>query len=110
MTEIQEANVQFSLSEDLANIIEKYESEGVSSLSPSENRRAEAWYSGVLYRMQGQYFQYQQGFLDRITIDQTLDFIAAESWKSWTDFGITGDISVPEWREEIEARLASRKQ
>jgi len=110
MTEIQEANVQLSLSEDLAKILDKYESEGVSSLSPSEFRRAEAWYSGVLYRMQGQYFQYQRDFLDRNSIDETLDYIAAESWKRWTDFGIIGDISIPEWREEIETRLASRRE
>ena len=109
MTEIQEANVQLSLSGDLADIIQKYENEGINALTPSEILRAEAWNSGILYRMQGQYFQYQQGFLDRYTIDQTLDFIAADSWKRWTDFGITDDISVPEWREEIETRLAVQR-
>lgn len=109
MTEIQEANVQLSLSEDLAAILEKYESEGLASLSPSEFRRAEAWYSGVIYRMQGQYFQYQQGFLDRESIDNTLDYIAAQSWERWADFGITSDITITEWREEIEARLAGSR-
>ena len=110
MTEIQEAYVQLALSNDLTSIIEKYESEGVNSLSPVEFRRMRAWETGVINRMQGQYFQYQQGFLGRLSIDRTLDFIATEAWEKWSDFGLTGDIDIPEWQEEIEARLSEAKQ
>ena len=109
MTEIQEAFVQLALSDDLAQIMEKYESEGVSSLTPTEFRRLNAWETGVINRMQGQYFQYQQGFLDRLSIDSTLDYIAVEAWKRWTDLGLTGDIDIPEFQQEIETRLSIEK-
>ena len=105
MTEIQEAYVQLALSDDLAELIEKYESEGIHSLSPTEFRRLNAWETGVINRMQGQYFQYQQGFLDRSSIDSTLDFIVSDAWSRWSDLGLTNAFDIPEWQNEIEARL-----
>lgn len=109
MTEIQESQVQLALSGGLATILEKYQVEGVESLSPSEYIRAQAWYAAGLRRMQGQYFQYQQGFLDRNSIDRTLAVITTRSWGRWIDFELLENVEIPEWRDEIELSLEMEK-
>jgi hypothetical protein len=107
MSEIQEATVQLSLSADLPVILSKLENEGVSSLNEVELMRAAGWHNGVIRRMQSQYFQYQQGFLDRRSIDNTLDGIARDFYHVWEDLEILNSIEIPEWREEIQERVAS---
>ena len=107
MTEIQEATVQLSLSEDLPAILVKIDNEGVSSLDEIEMIRAAGWHNGVIRRMQSQYFQYQQGFLDRRSIDLTLDGIARDMYHVWQELGILNTIEIPEWREEILERVNS---
>ena len=57
--------------------------------------------------MQGQYYQYQQGFLERESVDRTLDDIANGIYKEWENFGILDRIEIPEWREEIGRRMRS---
>ena len=105
MTEIQEAQVQVALSEDLAELFVKYDSSGVESLTPAELKRVQAWEGGVLRRMQGQYFQYHKGFLDRLSIDMMLDGIANDAYERWDELGLLGLIQISEWREEIEKRV-----
>ena len=105
MTEIQEAQVQLALSEDLAEIFVKYDSSGVESLSPTELIRIQAWHGGVMRRMQAQYFQYQKGFLDRSSIDMMVDDIASAS-ERWAELGLLEQIQILEWREEIEKRVS----
>ena len=103
--DIQELNLQLALSESLAGIIEKAEAEGVEALAPDEYRRAQAWYAGIMRGMQGQYYQYQNGFLERASIDKTLDDISREFYSMWEDFGLLGNIEIPEWESEINQRL-----
>ena len=99
--DIQELNLQLALSDSLAGIFEKLESSGVEELTPKEFRRARAWYKAILRGMQGQYYQYQQGFLERESIDRTLDDIAEGIYGRWEDFGLLEDIENQQWREEI---------
>ena len=103
--DIQELNLQLALSESLAGIIEKAEAEGVEALDPDEYRRAQAWYAGIMRGMQGQNYQYQTGFLERASIDKTLDDISREFYTMWEDFGLLGNIEIPEWESEINQRL-----
>ena len=105
MSEIQESTVQLSLSSDLPVILAKIDNEGVSSLSEVELIRAAGWHNGIIRRMQSQYFQYQQGFLDRRSIDLTLDGIARDFYHTWEELGILNSIEIPEWREEILERV-----
>ena len=108
MTERQTVAVEVALSEELAALLEKHESEGIVSLDPVELRRVRAWRRGVILRMQGQYYQYQMGFLDRLSIDETLTAIVDENYQQWQELGILGTIEIPEWREEILQRLESQ--
>ena len=45
-------------------IYQKMENDGVNSLSNIELRRVRDWETARIYRMQGQHYQYQQGYLD----------------------------------------------
>ena len=105
MRDIQELNLQEALSETLSDILVKLDNEGIESLTPAEFRRARAWYSTILRGMQGQYYQYQQGFLDRESIDQTLDDIVGLFYQKWVEFNLLGKIEIKEWRAEIKNRM-----
>ncbi len=105
ISEIQEAQRELALSEDLAEILEKFYSQGIDALSPRETNRVVAWHSAVQWRMQGQYYQYRQGFLERAALDRTLDDLANGIYQRWEALGLTERIQPPEWKEEIENRL-----
>ena len=104
--DIQELNLQLALSESLADVFVNEKTGGIESLTPSEFLRAQAWYSAVLRGMQGQYYQYQQGFLDRASIDHTLDDINEEFYQKWETYGLLRLIESEEWLKEIEQRLS----
>ena len=104
--DIQELNIQLAMSDSLADILSKAKSEGVESLTPSEFRRARAWYGAIMRGMQGQYYQYQNGFLDRASVDRTLTDIADGIYENWERFDLLGSIEIQEWRAEIDQALA----
>jgi hypothetical protein len=103
--DIQELNLQLALSDSLADILEKAQAEGVETLTPGEYRRARAWYGAILRGMQGQYYQYQHGFLERESVDRTLDDIAGGIFENWEQFRILDSIEIQEWRVEIDQRM-----
>lgn len=105
IAEIQELNKELALSNELATILEKIDSKGIESLTPVEFRRARAWYSMILRGMQGQYYQYQQGFLERNVIDLTLEDIGGGIYDHWVSLKILDLIEIPEWRSEITEYL-----
>ena len=104
--DIQELNLQLALSESLADIMIKVESEGIDSLTPGEYRRARAWNVTILRGMQGQYYQYQNGFLDRASVDRTLDDIVNIFYERWEQFEMLDLLEIPEWRAEIDQALS----
>ena len=55
--------------------------------------------------MQSQYLQYQQGFLDRQVVDQTLNDLANGIYEQWVDLDLINEIKPEEWKQEIENRL-----
>ena len=61
ISEIQEAQRELALSEDLAAILHRFDSEGVDSLTADEKSRVVAWNLATQWRMQGQFYQYEQG-------------------------------------------------
>lgn len=103
--DIQELNLQLAMSESLADILEKFETEGPEKLTPGEFRRTRAWYGAILRGMQGQYYQYQHGFLERESVDRTLEDIAGGIYENWEALGLTDSIEIPEWRTEITHRV-----
>lgn len=107
--DIQELNIELALSDSLAGILGKANSEGAEALTPSEFYRAQAYYSAIMRGMQGQYYQYQNGFLDRESVDRTLDDIADGIYDNWEQLDLLDNLEIAEWRAEIEVALAKRK-
>ena len=63
ISEIEASYQNSALSDYLPAIYDKIQTEGVESISSIELRRVRDWEDARIYRMQGQYYQYQQGFL-----------------------------------------------
>lgn len=99
--------MELALSSDLAGVLEKYDSNGIGALTPSEQLRVGAWYSAIMRQMQGQYYQYQNGFLERGVIDRTLVDISIGIYQSWEQLGLLNFIEIAEWRSEIDDTMAS---
>ena len=105
ISEIQEAQRELALSEDLAEILQKFNSEGVESLTAGENSRVVAWHSAILWRMQGQFYQYEQGFLEEAALQRTLDDLANGIYERWEELGLTDRIQPVDWKNTIIERL-----
>ncbi len=103
--DIQELALQLALSDSLANVLEKNKAQGADKLTPGEFARVRAWYGAILRGMQGQYYQYQHGFLERESVDRTLDDIANGIFENWEVFGLLDSIEIKEWRAEIDQRM-----
>ena len=105
ISEIEQSERELALSGDLAEIIVKYDTQGLESLTSAELLRFRLWNQAILRRMQGQYYQWQQGFLDRSVVDSTLDSIVNSRYEVWKELGINY-FSIPEWEAEVMDRLA----
>ena len=87
-SEIQEAQRELALSEDFAEILQKFNSQGVDSLTLGERSRVVAWHSAMQWRMQGQFYQYQQGFLEEAALEQTLNDLASGIYQKWEELDL----------------------
>jgi len=106
ISDIQDINRELALSEDLAKVLVKFETEGAAALTPVEFMRAQAWFELILRGMQGQYYQYQQGFLNRSAIDRTLeDIFDLGFYQSWESLELLDTIEIEQWKEEVEKYL-----
>jgi len=76
--QIDLANQQFALSTDLPPIYVKLEQTGLNSLDAEELLRVRAWELARSQRMAGQYYQFQQGYLDEAAYRAMMG--AAEDW------------------------------
>ena len=108
ISEIQEINLELALSSDLTSLLVKYETEGVGSLTPQEYSRVRSWYAVILRQMQGQYYQYQNGFLERAVIDRTLQDISNGIYQSWGHLDLLKSIEIDEWRAEIDHVISKK--
>ena len=103
MTEISETAKALALSEDLADIYERMLSDGFASLTPVEQRRVRSWELGVTVRMQAQFYQYQRGFLDEMSIQEMLRH-AKGSLPIWRELSIPlENPAFVEAAEQVEA-------
>ena len=105
ISEIQEAQRELALSEDLAEILQKFNSEGVESLTAGEKSRVVAWHSATQWRMQGQFYQYEQGFLEEAALQRTLDDLTNGIYEKWEELGLTDRIQPVDWKNKIIERL-----
>jgi len=104
-SEIQEAQRELALSEDFAEILQKFDSQGVNSLTLGERSRVVAWHSAMQWRMQGQFYQYQQGFLEEAALEQALNDLASGIYQKWEELDLTEKIQPFEWKQRIRDRL-----
>ncbi len=104
-SEIQEAQRELALSEDFAEILQKFDSQGVDSLTLGERSRVVAWHSAMQWRMQGQFYQYQQGFLEEAALEQALNDLASGIYQKWEELDLTEKIQPFEWKQRIRDRL-----
>lgn len=109
MQDMSNAQTQLALSADLSEIFVKYRNDGVSSLNESEYFRMRRWYQGQIPRVLGQYYRYQQGFLDRASVDRMIQDMAQGAYSIWADFDLLDAIEIPEIREEIEAVVSANE-
>ena len=110
---MQQAMLNLALSNDLAAIRVKRKLEGANALTETELLRARTWAEGVQWRMESQYYQYKQGFLDDIAINRTLDdIVTKELYEEWQDLGLSDRLYPSEWRRMVEDRVeqAAAKQ
>jgi len=87
INEIDQSLREFALSEDMINIYLKIDEMGIEYLNPTEFLRAQTWEIARMNRMQGQFYQYRQGFLDRQSYDALL-VAGSSSLPLWKEFGI----------------------
>ena len=100
---MQQAMVNLALSKDLAAIMVKLKLEGADALTEAELFRARTWAKGVQWRMESQYYQYKQGFLDDLAINRTLDDIVTQGlYEEWQKLGLSDRLYPPEWRHMVE--------
>ena len=100
ISDVQDIHRELATSKDLAEIIVKFDSDGIDSLSQVELFRAIAWHMLILRGMEGQY--YQEGFLDREVVDRTLEDISQGIYDKWEQLGLLDAIENPEWLREIQ--------
>jgi len=107
ISDVQDLHRELATSEDLAEIIVKFDSDGIDSLSQVELFRASAWHMLILRGMEGQYRQYQEGFLDREVVDRTLEDISQGLYGKWEQLDLVNAIENREWLLEIQRYLKS---
>ena len=94
-----------SLEYIIEKILQKFDSQGVDSLTLGERSRVVAWHSAMQWRMQGQFYQYQQGFLEEAALEQTLNDLASGIYQKWEELDLTERIQPFEWKQRIRDRL-----
>ncbi len=82
---------QYALSENFAELYGRSRNEGLDSLTEVERSRIFGWELARMYRVAGQYYQYEQGFLDKETIDNAMRLGAVGAAQHWRDLGIVID-------------------
>ena len=97
-----------ALSTDLPVIRQKMLEVGVAGLTPVEHSRMFAWELARMYRIAGQYHQYEQGFLDKETIETAMALGAVRSAARWRELGIVIDNDA--FRKHLEQMEAALDQ
>jgi hypothetical protein len=103
-----DAMVEMALSEEMATLMVKLKNQGAGSLDQVELERLNAWHFATIMRVQSQYYQYQQGFLDRQSVDGMIISMAT-NYNVWSQLGLVSAIEIPELRKEIESYIAEQE-
>jgi len=98
---------QLALSTELADLLTRARNEGVNALSESERLRVTGWELARMYRVAGQYYQYEQGYLSEEAINDVMRLAAVPNLQLWRELGIEVDNdSFRAALEEMAAQLS----
>jgi len=86
--QINEALKGYALSEYLPDIVVKYQEGGISALTAVEKSRYRSWEMARRARMSSQYRQYLMGYLDRETMQRTIQDAAISYADTWDDLSL----------------------
>ena len=84
---------------------DRYQAEGVEALSNAEFLRVRSWYRGTQIRMESQFYQWEQGFLEDNAIEVTLNVISETAYATWEALDLVKNINPPAWKEIIQSRV-----
>lgn len=102
------ALVQLALSSEMSAMRLKLRKEGRAALTDLEYDRLQNWNLGTILRGQGQYYQFQMGFLDPASKDGMIKNMAG-NYPSWVQLDLVERIEIPEFRREVEAYLEAER-
>ena len=85
---ISAALVEFATSPELAAIEIKELEHGIDALDPIERRRLLAWETSRLMRVESQFIQFEQGFLDEEFIESRFADVVRQRRPVWEALGI----------------------
>ena len=86
LDQMQEAQRELAMSESLADIRVRAQTDGVSTLSADELYRLQRWEYSVRLRMESQYIQYVRGYLDEETANLIIQS-AVDGLPYWEELG-----------------------
>jgi hypothetical protein len=86
-TEIETSNRDFAMSDHLPAIYVQVETSGVESLDAEQLSRIQSWEMARILRMEGQFVQYQAGYLTESNYKIMLD-VAREIEPLWKELNI----------------------
>ena len=109
--EIVQALKDYALSDSLPEIVIKAAQNGFESLSSVEFSRYQEWEQARLQRLFATYRQYELGFLDRKTVDNSISTAISFGWvDTWEKLGLQDLQNGPFWQEIQRANEAAKKE
>lgn len=106
INEIDQQGREFAVSEFLPELYVKIRETGVSSLTPVERERVVSWEGSRMARINGQYVQYQEGFLDDDSYEQMME-IGSRVLPLWKELNIADSSVFAQLIEALEFETAS---
>jgi hypothetical protein len=85
---MERALMQTAVSEDMAQILNQYYEGGIESLTPLQKTRLTFWERARHVRIESQFFQHQQGFLDDEYYENQFKSVVRRAAPRWTELGI----------------------
>lgn len=100
---IERSMMQTAASQELSDLLVRYSSEGIESMTPVERYRLTTWERARQLRMESQFFQYQHGFLDNEYYEHQLKPGVALAAPRWKELGVFG--GRPSFEAAVEEML-----
>jgi len=98
------AQIQLALSDQLADIVRRAETDGVDSLTETERKRLVGWERARQCRLEAQFYQWKQGLLDDEFYENQFKAVVRNRAPLWKELDI--EVNRPSMRAEVLEVLA----